>query len=55
MGPSKAFWAASIGFAGGRLLIKAHRDAVTEVAIGSPVALDVDTPEALAAIGGTPA
>jgi molybdenum cofactor cytidylyltransferase len=43
------------GDAGGRLLIEAHRDAVTEVAIGSPVALDVDTPEALAAIGGTPA
>jgi molybdenum cofactor cytidylyltransferase len=46
--------AAVAGDSGGRHLIEAHRDAVTEVAIGSQVALDVDTPEALAAIGGTP-
>jgi molybdenum cofactor cytidylyltransferase len=42
------------GDSGGRRLIDGHREAVTEVAIGSQVALDVDTPEALAAIGGRP-
>lgn len=43
------------GDTGGRRLIEAHRDAVREVELGADVALDVDTPEALAAIGGKPA
>jgi molybdenum cofactor cytidylyltransferase len=42
------------GDTGGRRLIEAHREAVTEVELGAAVALDVDTPEALAAIGGKP-
>jgi molybdenum cofactor cytidylyltransferase len=42
------------GDTGGRRLIDAHRDAVTEIELGAAVALDVDTPEALAAIGGKP-
>lgn len=40
------------GDTGGRHLIGANADAVTEVEIGPGVALDVDTPEALAAAGG---
>ncbi len=43
------------GDTGGRHLIGAHRDAVVEVETGRAVAVDVDTPEALAAIGGKPA
>jgi molybdenum cofactor cytidylyltransferase len=43
------------GDTGGRRLIEAHRDAVVEVELGAAVALDVDTPEALAAVGGKPA
>ncbi len=42
------------GDTGGRRLIEAHRDMVTEVELGAAVALDVDTPEALAALGGKP-
>jgi molybdenum cofactor cytidylyltransferase len=42
------------GDTGGRRLIEAHRDMVTEVELGAGVALDVDTPEALAALGGKP-
>jgi len=40
------------GDTGGRHLVGANADAVTEVEIGPAVALDVDTPEALAAAGG---
>jgi molybdenum cofactor cytidylyltransferase len=43
------------GDTGGRALIEAHVDAVTDVELGAGVALDVDTPEALAAVGGKPA
>ena len=43
------------GDTGGRRIIEANRDAVTEVELGAAVALDVDTPEALAAVGGKPA
>jgi molybdenum cofactor cytidylyltransferase len=43
------------GDTGGRAVIVANSAAVTEVAFGPAVALDVDTPEALAAVGGTPA
>jgi molybdenum cofactor cytidylyltransferase len=42
------------GDTGGRRLIESHRDMVTEVALGADIALDVDTPEALAALGGRP-
>ena len=41
------------GDTGGRRIIAANRDAVVEVGLGPAVAADVDTPEALAAIGGT--
>jgi len=41
------------GDTGGRHLIGENPDAVTEVEIGESVAIDVDTPEALAAIGGS--
>ncbi len=47
--------AAVAGDTGGRHLIGENADAVAEVEIGPAVALDVDTPEALAAIGGTTA
>jgi molybdenum cofactor cytidylyltransferase len=40
------------GDTGGRHLIGQNADAVAEVEIGPAVALDVDTPEALAAAGG---
>ena len=40
------------GDTGGRHLIGANPDAVVEVEIGPAVALDIDTPEALAAAGG---
>ena len=40
------------GDTGGRHLIGANADAVVEVELGPEVALDVDTPEALAAVGG---
>lgn len=43
------------GDTGGRGLIAANPDALTEVELGASVALDVDTPEALAAVGGGPA
>ena len=43
------------GDTGGRGIIEANRDAVTEVELGAAVALDIDTPEALAAVGGKPA
>ena len=43
------------GDTGGRHLIGANPDAVAEVEIGPVVALDIDTPEALAAAGGRPA
>jgi molybdenum cofactor cytidylyltransferase len=43
------------GDTGGRHLIGANPDAVAEVEIGPAVALDIDTPEALAAAGGRPA
>ena len=43
------------GDTGGRHLIEANRDAVVEVEIGPAVALDIDTPGALAAAGGEPA
>ncbi|MCB1499504.1 MAG: molybdopterin-binding/glycosyltransferase family 2 protein [Bauldia sp.] len=46
--------AAVAGDTGGRHLVGQNADAVTEVEIGPAVALDVDTPEALAAAGGTP-
>ena len=41
------------GDTGARHLIGEHADAVVEVEIGPAVALDIDTPEALAAAGGT--
>ena len=44
--------AAVQGDTGGRHLIGQNADSVVEVELGAPVALDVDTPEALAAIGG---
>ncbi|MBB5754480.1 NTP transferase domain-containing protein [Prosthecomicrobium pneumaticum] len=40
------------GDTGARHLIGAHADAVAEVEIGAAAALDIDTPEALAAAGG---
>lgn len=40
------------GDKGGRELIGANPDAVVEVEIGPAVALDIDTPDALASIGG---
>ena len=40
------------GDTGGRHLIGANPDAVVEVELGPAVALDIDTPEALAAAGG---
>ncbi|MEP0323856.1 molybdopterin-binding/glycosyltransferase family 2 protein [Bauldia litoralis] len=43
------------GDTGGRHLLGTHRDAVVEVETGRAVAVDVDTPEALAAVGGKPA
>jgi len=43
------------GDAGGRRLIAANGEAVATVECDSAVAVDVDTPEALAALGGTPA
>jgi molybdenum cofactor cytidylyltransferase len=46
--------AAVEGDTGGRRLIESHPEAVTEVEIGPAVAVDVDTPEALAAAGGRP-
>lgn len=45
--------AAVQGDTGGRHLIGEHPDAVAEVEIGESVAVDVDTPEALAAVGGS--
>ena len=45
--------AAVQGDTGGRHLIGENPEAVAEIEIGAPVALDVDTPEALAAIGGS--
>ena len=53
---SRAFFAelqAIEGDTGARHLIGAHADAVVEVEIGPEVALDLDTPEALRAAGGT--
>jgi molybdenum cofactor cytidylyltransferase len=44
-----------VGDTGGRRIIDANREVVTEVEIGPAVATDVDTPEALATIGGKPA
>jgi molybdenum cofactor cytidylyltransferase len=41
------------GDTGGRHLIGENPEAVAEVELGAPVALDIDTPEALAAIGGS--
>ena len=40
------------GDTGGRHLIGANPEAVVEVELGPAVALDIDTPEALAAAGG---
>jgi molybdenum cofactor cytidylyltransferase len=40
------------GDTGGRHLIGANPEAVVEVEVGRPVALDIDTPEDLAAVGG---
>jgi molybdenum cofactor cytidylyltransferase len=45
--------AAVTGDTGGRHLIGQHADAVVEVEVGPGVAIDVDTPEALAAAGGS--
>jgi molybdenum cofactor cytidylyltransferase len=45
--------AAVHGDTGGRHLIGENPDAVAEVEIGESVAIDVDTPEALAAVGGS--
>jgi len=42
------------GDSGGRRLIAANRAAVVEVELGPAAGLDVDTPEALAALGGRP-
>src|SRR5690606_9518827 len=53
---SRAFFAelqAIEGDTGARHLIGAHADAVAEVEIGPEVALDLDTPEAIRAVGGT--
>lgn len=53
---SQAFFAelcAIEGDTGARHLIGAHADAVVEVEIGPEVALDLDTPEAVQAAGGT--
>jgi molybdenum cofactor cytidylyltransferase len=47
--------AAVQGDTGGRHLIGAHPEAVVEVEVGAAVGLDIDTPEELAAAGGTPA
>ena len=41
------------GDTGGRHLIGENPEAVAEVEIGETVALDIDTPEALAAVGGS--
>ncbi len=41
------------GDTGGRHLIGENPEAVVEVEIGATVALDIDTPEALAAVGGS--
>jgi molybdenum cofactor cytidylyltransferase len=41
------------GDTGGRHLIGENAASVVEIEVGSPVALDIDTPEALAAIGGS--
>ncbi len=41
------------GDAGGRHLIGANSELVVEIEVGAAVALDVDTPQALAEIGGT--
>ena len=43
------------GDTGGRALIEANSGMVTEIELGSGVSLDIDTPEALAAVGGNPA
>jgi molybdenum cofactor cytidylyltransferase len=43
------------GDTGGRGLIDANPGAVAEVELGGAVSLDIDTPEALAAVGGEPA
>ena len=43
------------GDTGGRHLVGANPDAVVEVEIGPAAALDIDTPAALAAVGGDPA
>jgi molybdenum cofactor cytidylyltransferase len=45
--------AAVQGDTGGRHLIGANPEAVIEVEIGKAVGLDIDTPEELAAAGGT--
>jgi len=45
--------AAVHGDTGGRHLIGENPEIVAEVEIGESVAIDVDTPEALAAVGGT--
>jgi molybdenum cofactor cytidylyltransferase len=47
--------AAVEGDKGGRDVISAHRDVVAWIDLGPATALDVDTPEALAAAGGVPA
>jgi molybdenum cofactor cytidylyltransferase len=41
------------GDTGGRHLIGENADSVVEVELGPAVALDIDTPQALAAIGGS--
>ncbi len=41
------------GDTGGRQLIGANPEAVVEVELGAAVALDIDTPAELAAVGGT--
>jgi molybdenum cofactor cytidylyltransferase len=41
------------GDTGGRHLIGDNPDAVVEIELGPAVGLDIDTPEALAAAGGT--
>jgi molybdenum cofactor cytidylyltransferase len=40
------------GDVGGRQVLEAHRQEVAEVELGAEIALDVDTPAALAAVGG---
>jgi molybdenum cofactor cytidylyltransferase len=47
--------AAVQGDTGGRHLIGTHPEAVVEVEVGAAAGLDIDTPEELAAAGGTPA